>query len=91
MEIYTTDAVPTATSRPAKAWLVWSSSGNGLDEALSRLWDEATAKGADAIVGLRVTASQGGDPKSGSSWAVFTAYGTGVKHASAATPFAQRR
>ncbi|MEU0069540.1 heavy metal-binding domain-containing protein [Streptomyces sp. NPDC006332] len=82
MEIYTTDVVPTTTAQPSRAWLVWSSSANGLEEALSNLREQARAKGADAIVGLRVTASQGSNPKYPGTWTVFTAYGTGVKQPS---------
>lgn len=79
MEIYTTDVVPNATTQPVSAWLVWSSSPNDLDEALSRLRAKARERGADAVVGLRVTTGQGGSPKQGGTWTVYYAYGTGVK------------
>jgi uncharacterized protein YbjQ (UPF0145 family) len=66
-----------------KAWLVWQAADR-VQKALDALEAEASRGGADAVVGLRVAA----DSSETKSW--YVAYGTAVKHTTAATPFVVR-
>lgn len=96
MEIYTTEVIPTAESRPIqKAWTIWTQPGKDLDTTLSELKDKATRGGADAIIGLRLVCTEhpGGEDSRGkwySGWLTWTAYGTAVKRAPSVTPWVSR-
>lgn len=78
VRMYTTDAVPTSSSSPTGAWLVWTSEGR-LSTALSKLEEEAREKGADAIVGLRICPPV--DTGKYGAYSFYCVYGTAVKHA----------
>ena len=94
MEIYTTDSIPLEGGRPiAKAWAVAATKHReGADGALAALKAEAAQQGADAVVAVRLVAVPSSTKNEygvtgGPSW---TAYGTAVKRAVAAIPFAVR-
>jgi hypothetical protein len=84
--MYTTDSIPLKDSKPiVKAWVVTASRYKGsADDVLSDLKAKAAEGKADAIIGVRIVATEVGDYESfgktvagGTSW---TAYGTAVKH-----------
>jgi hypothetical protein len=89
VQIYTTDSIPLTDRKPiSKAWLVAVSKYKGsVDDVLSELKAKAAEGKADAIIGVRVVATEVADSESFGKTVVggtyWTAYGTAVKHPSA--------
>ncbi|WP_333736373.1 heavy metal-binding domain-containing protein [Streptomyces sp. IBSBF 2806] len=84
--MYTTDSIPLGVSKSiAKAWLIVTSRYlDSADKALSELKAKAAEGKADAVIGVRLVATEippyeslGKRTGGGSSW---TAYGTAVRH-----------
>lgn len=83
MEMYTTDTAPGSSFLTAeRAWLVWSEAGE-LDESFASLEERASERGADTIVGLRVTVACTPAFEIDGKWIPerwrYTTYGTALK------------
>ncbi|WP_331740872.1 heavy metal-binding domain-containing protein [Streptomyces sp. NBC_01006] len=71
--MYTTDTVPGSGPKPVKSSWLLLHEGDRLHKVMSELRQQASKDGADAVVGLRITAAELSGPSP------FIVYGTALK------------